>query len=589
MEFLKDNNPLSMSSPSFPNTTLQDTISESNEKKGTKGSSNFDDIQIPPAPLGIPQLPQNRMQSNAILGMIPPPNGYHLNDKLDGHSGQKGIAATGQQNIAISPLDYTKKVGEDGASVSSPIPPSVPLPEVIDNSSSAGEPQLTPFTANVTSLMMKTPAVASTRPPVLPSRSSTIPSSTAPTTTAAPASITADLGSPTTAIISPPPPAAPIVLEHLLRRNKPEETTKDGSNDIDGKGSKGVVVGNKMYNHHPGKAAAAIPLQLPLGAPFSSFLKNDNLASSTMSYNLTRGGVSANNNGTTTTHTSSNEDHQMLQARQILHDSLASAPGGGFSSLASAPAALGELSSRLLFGNPDAVASRQQSETAMSVRTTYSGSKRKKKHLSKKEIMIRRQKHKKVEDRRRKRISNLFKRLAEACGCSGADKASILQNALNCIERGGISQQQQQKQQQQQQQQHNMKIVSQPQQKSSSEMKPIMTLTSNPFTSMHESVVMTKPLTLLDSKRMLLLGNLSFRKLFKVEGQGYLNVLSFMEGIDVLDLKKRVIQCQKGGMETFYQDVRVNVGGEIHIARMYTSMLMSRWHFITLWTITGRL
>eukprot|EP00471_Norrisiella_sphaerica_P003630 CAMPEP_0184487032 /NCGR_PEP_ID=MMETSP0113_2-20130426/9029_1 /TAXON_ID=91329 /ORGANISM="Norrisiella sphaerica, Strain BC52" /LENGTH=464 /DNA_ID=CAMNT_0026869175 /DNA_START=155 /DNA_END=1549 /DNA_ORIENTATION=- len=300
------------------------------------------------------------------------------------------------------------------------------------------------------------------------------------------------------------------------------------------------------------------PLQIPSGAPFSSFLNNGDLAAQ-MSYNLS---------GNTAAH-----NQLMQQTQRIIHDSLASSPGAGFSSLASAPAALGDLRDLLL---------PQHTDNRLSVRTTVSGSKRKKKVLSEREILIRRQKHKKVEDRRRKRISNLLKKLAEACGCPGADKASILQNALNRIEQ--VNSQQQQQQQHPGGVQGMMQQLGKGQTSQSQKMQAL-----SPLSSMEESAIVTKPLTLLDTKRMLLLSNFSFRKLFKVENQGYINLLSLVEGVDVLDLQKRLVRCQKGEMESFYQDVRVNIGGEMHIARMFTSMLVSRWHFITLWTIVGKM
>lgn len=231
---------------------------------------------------------------------------------------------------------------------------------------------------------------------------------------------------------------------------------------------------------------------------------------------------------------------------------------------------------------------------------------RKKKPLSAKDIAIRRQKHKKVENRRRKRITALLQRLAHVCGCPGADKASILQNALDRLE--GIDsgktqhssiQQPGQPQEGLRNVQHQMsgqmRIHEMPamQHRNSmaapvqSKFTPITTI--DPLSTMDEISIVTKPFTLLDSKRMLLLSNFAFRKLFRVEDQGYINLLSLVERDDIDGLQKRLQQCQSGQMESFYQDVRVNIEGEMHVARMFTSMLVSRWHFITLWSVIGKI
>mmetsp|Transcript_13764 Transcript_13764/g.27846 ORF Transcript_13764/g.27846 Transcript_13764/m.27846 type:complete len:494 (-) Transcript_13764:133-1614(-) len=282
-------------------------------------------------------------------------------------------------------------------------------------------------------------------------------------------------------------------------------------------------------------ALANFPIQIPSGAPFAA--------------SFTQPALGGDSKASTITNLNVDFKKQLMQhTQQIIHESLASAPGN-FSSLASAPASLGEIRELLTAPN---------TESRMSTRTTFSSTKRKKKALTPKDIALRRAKHKKVENRRRKRISTLFTKLSQACGCLGADKASILQNALTRIEMG-----------------MNSVPASTPQ-----------VPQANAPQSAEDINMVNKPMTLLDSKRMLFLSNFTFKKAFKVEDEGYVNVFTFLQRSDVMNLQKHLVQCQKGQSKAFYLDVTVNIQGEFKIVRMYTSMLVSRWHFVTVWSTT---
>eukprot|EP00954_Amorphochlora_amoebiformis_P024148 1364533-Amorphochlora_amoeboformis.AAC.2 len=243
-----------------------------------------------------------------------------------------------------------------------------------------------------------------------------------------------------------------------------------------------------------------------------------------------------------------NEPPEFRQA--TLHESLMSAPGK-FSSLASAPPTLGDMG--LMMHQIPTI------QNQMSTRTTVSS--KRKKPLTKKDMDLRRQKHKRVENRRRKKISTLFTRLSTALGCVGADKATILQNALNYIERTKLN--------------------------GLTTLRETFGDLSNgtPAKAQLESFTKT-PMTLIDTKRMLMLGNQAFKSTFNVqEQQGYINMLKMVHGVDVLNLQKNIIECQKGIRSSFYQDVTVTIGDKVQVARMFVVMLTSCWHFIACWRL----
>eukprot|EP00468_Gymnochlora_sp_CCMP2014_P007875 CAMPEP_0167749434 /NCGR_PEP_ID=MMETSP0110_2-20121227/5403_1 /TAXON_ID=629695 /ORGANISM="Gymnochlora sp., Strain CCMP2014" /LENGTH=375 /DNA_ID=CAMNT_0007634583 /DNA_START=218 /DNA_END=1345 /DNA_ORIENTATION=- len=257
------------------------------------------------------------------------------------------------------------------------------------------------------------------------------------------------------------------------------------------------------------------------------------------------------------------------------HESMTTLPDEMFSSILSAPASLTDLRTGMMNGTG-------AEARHFSTRTTPTGSKRKKKQLSKTELFIRRQKHKKVENRRRKRIANLFGRLSDALKCHGADKASILEKALERIQNTEKA--------------FKQKNIGKVEESSSfsmmeSESKALKSIDAKSveMAMLEMKKFSSVPLTLIDAKNMILLSNSSFMKKFHVNSGNspYVNLGKFVSGVDFLKLKQHFSTCQKEQLDEFQQIVSVNLNGTLCMARIYATLLLTRTHFIARWVLLG--
>jgi len=158
---------------------------------------------------------------------------------------------------------------------------------------------------------------------------------------------------------------------------------------------------------------------------------------------------------------------------------------------------------------------------------------------------LKREKHNQVERRRRGKISTLFSSLADALNCKGADKAKILETALECA--------------------HNHNIQEHYKRFGADQMAT----------------------AILDSKSMILMIDAAFMGIFQIQPiDGRVQLAAIISPNSHREIQNNIYSCQSGSSSKFEQMAICSTSsGHIVHARISATMLLIPWFFVTKWHV----